>query len=168
MLQAGGVLSDVGELAVELVQRQRRHGLGVVQVELDLALGGQRVHHVGDGAHHVHRVEHHHGLRRIGHADGHLVAFLDADGPQRGRALVDLRHQLFVAHVAAHELIGVVLAILLANALHGLRHRALEVVQVHGDLAHPGRPRCLDSAHTNSLPPRWPGGPAARAARSAS
>ena len=147
VLEGGGVLADGREFAVELIQRQRRHGLGIVKVEFDFALGGQRVHHVGDGAHHVHRVEHHHGLRRVGHADGDAVTLFHADFFQRLRAGVDLLDQSGIQRAAAHEIAGNDVGMRLRDALHRFDHRALEVIQVHRHFAHPGRPGRLDSAH---------------------
>ena len=141
--ERGGILTDVGEFAVELIQRQRGHGFGVVQIELDLALSGQRMDHVGDGAHHVDGVEHGHRLRTVGHGDGHAVVLLHAGGAQRPGALVNRRHTGAVIGVAAHEVIGDDVGIFVRDALHGLAHAALEVVQLRGNAVHEGHPRGL-------------------------
>ena len=142
-LERGGVLTDVGELAIELIQRQRGHRLGVVQVELDLALGGQRMDHVGDCAHHVHRIEHGHGLGRVGHGDGHAVVLLHAGSTQCPCAGVNLLHAPAVIGVAAHEVIGDDVGVFLRDVLHSLAHAALEVVQLCGNAIHEGHPRGL-------------------------
>ena len=52
----------------------------------------------------------------------------------------------------AHEIKGDVVGIQLGHALHGLEHTALEIVQVHGHIAHIVLPRGLYFTHI--VPPR--------------
>ena len=97
---------DGGDLGVELVERQDAFGVREVEIELDLARGGERMDHVGDRADAVEAVECMQGLRAVGHADGHAVAFLDAHGEEGLGGLVDLFHELREGGLLAHELIG--------------------------------------------------------------
>ena len=127
-------LADVLELGVELVQGDGGHGAAVPQIEGDLTLGGQGMHHVGDGTHHVHRVEHGHGLGGVGHADGDLVALPDAQGLQRLGAGDDLIPHFGVGGIAAHEFIGDVVGVALHDLLHLAGHGEGGVGQRGGDL----------------------------------
>ena len=97
---------DGGDLGVELVEREDALGVREVEVELDLARGGERMDHVGDRADAVEAVERVQGLRAVRHADGHAVAFLDAHGEEGLGGLVDLFHELREGGLLAHELIG--------------------------------------------------------------
>ena len=73
------VLTDICELSVELVQSEADHGLAQLKAEFDLLFTGEGVHHVGDASHFIDCVKHYDGLGRVGHADGHCLAFLYAD-----------------------------------------------------------------------------------------
>ena len=81
-LELGRVAANAGELLIEHVHGDGRDGLGIVQIELDLALGGQGMDHVGDGADLVDGVEHDDGHRHVGQADGHALVGPDAAGLQ--------------------------------------------------------------------------------------
>ena len=147
-----GVLADMLELVVELIQRNGRGGLGGVEIELDLLLRRQGVDHIGDAAHQIHRVEHVDGLRAVGHGDGDLVAGAHAQRFQALSALFDLLHHLAVGGGFAHEIKGDVVGVHIRHALHGLEHAAPEIVQVHGHVAHIVLPRGLYFTHI--VPPR--------------
>ena len=111
-----GVGADALELVVELVQRDGRDGLGLVEIELDLLLRRQRVDHVGDGAHPVHGVEHIDGLGAVGHGDGDLVPLADADGAQGLGTAVDLLQHGLIGRALAHEVEGDVIRVLLRRS----------------------------------------------------
>ena len=57
-----GVLADSLDLAVELVQGDDGDTVGLVEIELDLLLARERMHHAGDTADEVDGVEHVDGL----------------------------------------------------------------------------------------------------------
>ena len=135
-----GVLADGLEFMIKLVERDGRHGFGLVEVELDLLLGGERVDHVRNAAHEVHGVEHVNGLRAVRHGDRDLVARAHADGPERPGAALGLADQLAVGRGPAHKIEGDVVGVLLRDLRHLVEHGAFKVVQVHGDLPHLRRP----------------------------
>ena len=143
MLQVRRIFADGGELAVELVKGDRRHGFGIVEVEFDLALSGEGMDHIGNRAHHVDGIEHAYGLRTVGQGDGHAVILLHADGAQGAGAFMDGGHSLAIRGVRAHEIIGDELRALLGDALHGFNHAAAEIIKVCGDAVHIGHPRGL-------------------------
>jgi len=147
-----GVLADMLELVVELIQHDGRGGFGGVEIELDLLLRRQGVDHIGDAAHQIHRVEHVDGLRAVGHGDSDLVAGAHAQRFQALGALFDLLHHLAVGGGFAHEIKGDVVGVHIRHALHGLEHAAPEIVQVHGYVAHIVLPRGLYFTHI--VPPR--------------
>ena len=144
------VAADVGELLIEHVHCDRRDGLGVVQVEFDLALGGERMDHVRDRADHVDRVEHVDRHRHVRQTDRHALAGLDAAGLERCRGRMNVAGQRRIAGLVAEEFIGRKVGILLRNALHRLNHRSFGILEVAGDCAHLGVPWGLDS-HVHSL-----------------
>ena len=157
-----GVLADALKLVVELVQGDGGDALGLVEVELDLLLGGEGVDHVGDAAHEIHRVEEEDGLGAVGHGDGDPVAFPDADGPQGPGAVLDLVHQAGIGGGAAHEVKSDVAGILHGDPLHGLKHGAVKVIEVHGDAAHGAFPGRFGSDLSHIRPPYSGAAPAAR------
>ena len=144
-----GVLADGLEFVVELIESNGGDALGFVEIELDLLLGGQRMHHVGNAAHQIDGVEQINGLGAVGHGDGDLVALPDADGFQRLGTGFHLLHQLFVGGGLAHEVKGNVIGVLFGNGIHGLKHGAFKIVKVHGRAAHGASPRglCGDRLH---------------------
>ena len=97
---------DGGDLGVELVEREDALGVREIEVELDLARGGERMDHVGDRTDAVEAVECMQGLWAVRHADGHAVALPDAHGKEGLGGLVDLFHELREGGLLAHELIG--------------------------------------------------------------
>ena len=101
--------------------------MGGVEVELDLLFRGERVDHVGDAADEVDGVEHHDGLRAVGHGDGDAVAGADAERFQALRAQLDVLHELFIGRALAHEVKGDVVGVLFRVAGHGVEHAALKI-----------------------------------------
>ena len=98
--------------------------------------------HVGDRSHEVHGVEHHDGLRRVGHADGHAVILAHADCHERTGAGADLFRRCFVGRLAAHEIPGDIIRIFLRHFEHGFGHGLVGILQRRGDgiiEAQPGR-----------------------------
>ena len=130
-------LADAFKLVVKLVQGDGGHRAGIPQIEGDLALRRQGVDHVGNGAHHIHGVEHAQGLGRVGHADGDLVTLPDADGLQALGAGVDLLPHFGIGGALAHELIGDVVGIAAHHLLHPAAHGQGGIIQGSGHLGVP-------------------------------
>ena len=130
---------------IELIQRDGGDGAGFLQEKLDLPLGGQGMHHVAHGAHQIHRIEHDGGLGAVGQADGDPVIGADADGLQRTGAKLDLLDKIPVGGAAAHKIIGHIVGIFLRDALHRLKHGALEILQMGGDVA-----QALEPGHSDA------------------
>ena len=164
IIQALHILPDGLKLVIELIQRQRADAPGFLQVEFDFLLAGKGVHHIGNAAHQVYRVEHNNGLRAVGHTDGDLIPFTDADGLQGTGAQVYLLHKLFVGGAAAHKVIGNIVRIFLGDLLHRLIHTSLEVIQRRGHIAQVGDPWGSGLSDGHSLPPHWRGAPAVQGA----
>ena len=163
-----GVLADMLELVIELVQRDGGGGLGFVEIEFDLLFRRQGMDHVGDGAHQIDGIEHVNGLGAVGHGDGDLVAGAHAQSLQALGAALDLLHHLSVCSGFAHEIEGNIVGILLGDAGHCFKHTALKIVQMHGHIAHIVFPRGFDFTHS-ALPPSkafpiLPGAPAGTSA----
>ena len=154
------VLADSLELVVELVQRDGADAARFPEIKLDLLFAGKGMHHIGDAAHQVDRVEHDDGLRTVGHADGDLIPFPDADGLEGAGAQVDLLHEFFVGGGFAHKIVGHVIRILLGHLFDCFVHTALEIFQRSGDVAQVLEPGGAGLGITHSLPPHWQGAPA--------
>ena len=148
-----GVLADVLKLVVELIQRNGRDAFGLVEVELDLLLGGEGMDHVGDAADEVDGIEHVYRLRAVGHGDGDLVVLAHADGLESLGAALYLAHELFIRGGLAHEVEGDVVGVCFGDLRHGLKHGAVKIVQIQGNLANVVLPRhlCSNFAHILSL-----------------
>ena len=156
------------ELVIELIQRDGGSGLGFVEIKFDLLLRRQGMDHVGNAAHQIDSVEHVDGLGAVGHGDGNLIAGAHTQGLQTLGAALDLLHHLFICSGLAHKVKGNIVGILLGDAGHCFKHTALEIVQVHGDIAHIVFPRGFDFTHS-ALPPSkafpiLPGAPAGTSA----
>ena len=123
---------DARDLGIELVERQDGLGVREVEIEFDLARGGEGMDHVADRADAVERVERADRLRAVRHADGDAVALVDAEREERAGHVVDLLQELRERRLFAHELIGVVFRELVGRGLDylvdGLR-RIVEVVR---------------------------------------
>ena len=145
-----GVFPDGFKLVVKLIQGNGGDAFGVVQVELNLLLRGQGVDHVGNAAHQIHRIKQVNGLGAVGHSDGDLVAFPDADGFQGFGTGFDLFHQLFVGGGLAHEIKGHILRVFLCDDFHRLEHGPFKIIQMHGGIAHGILPRRFCSNHDQS------------------
>ena len=127
----GGLLQFVlnrGHLVIELGQGQNGLTLGEIQIEGDLICRGQRMDHIRDTAHQIHRIEHGDSLRAVGHGDGHLVALADADGLQSLGAVFNFLYHFAVGGGFAHEVKGYLLRVLLRYLLHHLKHGAFKVI----------------------------------------
>ena len=137
------VSAHVFKLVVELIQCDGSHTAGFIQIEFYLFFGGERMDHVGDAAHQIHRVEHVNGLWAVGQRYGHLVALAHADGLQRSCTAMDLPHHALVGRGFAHEIKGDVVGIRFGDGLHSGDHGAFKVVKVHGHTAQVVSPRRL-------------------------
>ena len=140
-----GILADGLEFIVKLIQRDDAEAFGFIQVEFDFLLRGERMDHVADAAHQVHRIEHENGLGTVGHGDGDPVSLPDAQGLEAFGAGLHLLHQLAVGGGPAHKIEGHVIGIFLCNLLHRIEHGALRIFQMHGHAAHMLLPRGLGS-----------------------
>ena len=144
-----GVGADVFEFVIELIQCDGGDRLGLVQVKLDLLLGGEGVNHVGHGADHVDGIEHEDGLRAVRHGNGDPVVFPDTDGFQRFGTAFDLAQHLAIGRRPAHEIKGDIVRVLFGNLSDFVNHRAFKILQMHGDVPHLGFPGGFrsDSVH---------------------
>ena len=138
-----GVLADGLDLAVELVEGYDGDAVRLVEVELDLLLARERMHHAGNASYEVDGVEHVDGLGAVGHGDGHTVALADADGLQGAGALLYVLDHPGVGGGLAHEVKGHVLRVAGCDGGDHVEHRALKVVQMHGHTLCVGVPRRL-------------------------
>ena len=131
-----GVFPNVFKLVIELVERDGSDRFRFVEIELDFLLGGKRMDHICNSADEVDRVEHIDSLRAVGHGNGDLVVFPDADGLEGFGTALDLTDHLPVGRGLAHKVEGHVVGVLFSN-LHDLfNHRAFKIIQMHGDLVH--------------------------------
>ena len=128
---------------VELVERDRRHGLGFVEIEFDLLFRAERMDHVGNTADKVDGIEHIDRLRTVGHGDGDLVALAHADGLERLGAVFDLAHQRAVGRGLAHKVERDRVRVLPGDIFHRLEHGAVKILQMHGHIAQIILPRGL-------------------------
>ena len=148
-----GVLTDVLELIVKLVQRDGGNALGLVEVELDLLFRREGVDHVCNATDEIDGIEHIDSLRAVGHGDGDLVALTYADGLEGAGTFPDLLNHLVIGGGLAHEVERDVLGILLGNQLQCLKHGAFKIIQMQWHVAGMARPRGSGSDLSHSLPP---------------
>ena len=127
-----GVLADGLDLAVELVEGDDGDAVRLVEVELDLLLARERMHHAGNASDEVDGIEHVDRLGAVGHGDGHAVALADADGLQGAGALLYVLDHPGVGGGLAHEVERHVLGPAGCDGGDHVEHRALKVVQMHG------------------------------------
>ena len=146
-------------LGVELVERQNGLALRGVEVKGDLARRGKGMDHRGNGADAVEGVESVHRLRRVGHGDGHAVAFADAKGPQRlGRGPYAGKEGAVIG-LLAHELIGDAAGVAPRAVLDHLVHSLFRVVDGTRRVAVILQPRGFQRFHArpsfSKRKPKW-------------
>ena len=117
-------------LLIEQIQGQNHLAPGQVQVEADLVLRGQRVHHVGHRADAVDGIKAVQGLGGVGHADGNRIPGPDAHGEKCTCRTFNAPNKGIVAGFRSVEFIGGLCGILPGNRLHHLKHGLLRIFQV--------------------------------------
>ena len=156
--------ADIRKLAVELIEREADHTGRLAQAKFDLRFTGQRMHHIGDRADLIDRIEHDDGLRRVRHADRDAFALFDTDGYQCAGAFIDLADKVLVAHLAAHEVIGDVARIVDRDLCDLIVHAPLIIVQMcrhPAEILQPGRIDMQILKCFHHPPPHLPEFPAA-------
>ena len=143
---------DLRHLVIELIQGQNGLTPGKIQIEGDLPGSGQGMDHIGNGTDPVQSIETIQCLRRIGHADGNLVALADAHFPQSPCGGINALHELGIGSLLAHEHIGSVLGILLCRFRKQPVHRHMGIFHRYGGIAIISRPgsRCRDTHNSVS------------------